>query len=71
MKVEMGKKYRTRSGLSVRILCTDLQHPEYPVVVAVKEDDVEIMRRYTSDGRYLVNNCTCPSDMDLVEVLEK
>lgn len=31
-KIEMGKKYRTRDGKSVRILCVDSNDPVYPVV---------------------------------------
>lgn len=36
MKVELNKKYRTRNGKDVRILCTDMDQTRQPVVGVVK-----------------------------------
>lgn len=33
--IEMDKKYKTRSGLPVRILCNDLKSDTYTVIAAV------------------------------------
>jgi len=67
MKIEMGKKYRTKDGRSVRILCTDLIDDIFTVVAAVKDNDEEYVERYTNDGRYW--SCE-KSHRDLVEVTE-
>lgn len=33
--IEMSKKYKTRSGLPVRILCNDFKNNTYTVIAAV------------------------------------
>jgi len=58
-KIEMGKTYKTRSGLPVRILCTD--KGDYCPVVAVVAGDV---LTYTSCGRLHSGR---PDEHDLVE----
>ena len=64
--IEMGKKYKTRSGLPVRIVATDIKSP-YPVVAALLVScDVEIIRSYTDTGEFLLGDTNHPND--LIEV---
>lgn len=66
-KIEMHKKYRTRSGLPARVLCVDRKDSVFPVVALV--DDIQESSVYlTKDGRYY--NCREQSRFDLVEVSE-
>lgn len=46
--IEMGKKYRTKSGVSVRILCVDRKCAEYPVVVEMENG---VIMTYPLSGR--------------------
>jgi hypothetical protein len=50
MMIEMGKKYQTRDGRAVRILCVDGPDPEYPVV-GWEEGNVNVLV-WKADGRY-------------------
>jgi hypothetical protein len=61
MKVEMNKSY-TSNGKHIRILCTDRNNTEYPVIGI--EDDGAISH-FTIDGV-----CGFGSEYDLVEVSE-
>lgn len=63
MQVEMGKKYRTRSGVEVRILAVDLDDGEYTVAGFIKGNGVYM---YTSEGKFTISD----SPNDLVEVSE-
>lgn len=76
--ISMDKKYRTRGGDTVRILCTDLKGGEYPVIAAITipekrndadeviADSAEITQRYTANGSYVSSDGNHP--LDLVEV---
>ena len=64
--IEMGKKYKTRSGLPVRVVATDIKSP-YPVVAAVLDIcGVEIICVYTDTGELLRGDINNPDD--LIEV---
>lgn len=64
--IKMGKKYKTRNGLPVRILCNDFKNDTYTVVAAVLTNhDVEIISFYTDTGEYIPNSIR-PDD--LIEV---
>lgn len=65
--IDITKKYRTRDGKSVRILCTDMANTDYPVVGVVKyADGKEEVETFTNEGtHYLRVN---ESDYDLFEV---
>ena len=53
MKLEVGKKYRTRDGRIARIICTDRNSEYYPVIALIKEDDGEESARwYMQDGKF-------------------
>lgn len=43
----------TRDGRSVRIVCTDRNHKEHPIVALVLIDGEERVCSYTEDGMYL------------------
>lgn len=64
--ISMDKKYRTRSGLPVRVLCVDRVVGDYPVVALVTEKDQEGLYSYTITGRYVAGG-TGP--VDLIEVV--
>ena len=65
-KISMDKKYRTREGKPVRILCTDFKGAN-PVVVAIRwSDTAEVLSMYEEDG----TRPKSPLD-DLVEVSPK
>lgn len=64
--ISMDKKYKTRGGLSVRILCLDCKHAELPVVALVTEKDGhEVASTFTKTGTYFANSV---SNYDLIEV---
>jgi len=50
MRIEMDKKYKTRDGQSVRILCTDRLDRNYPVIALTGANE-ELIVTYTSEGR--------------------
>ena len=51
-KVEIGKKYRTRNGRAVRVLCTDAKDSTCPVIALVTEGEVERVKHLTESGHY-------------------
>lgn len=65
--IEMDKKYKTRNGLPVRILATNIKSP-YPVVAAVlhiyNQEDV---CAYTDVGKFILESDT-DNEYDLIEV---
>jgi hypothetical protein len=61
--IDITKKYKTRDGRPVRILCTDGPDPEFPVVGVIP--DAICTRVWTADGRFTL---TCPHHpRDLIE----
>jgi hypothetical protein len=68
--ISMTKKYKTRDGRDVRILCVDRKHSDahqlYPVCGLINDLDGEIQSSWTITGKSNYNNKT-----DLVEVKEK
>ena len=65
--IEMGKKYKTRSGLPVRILCNDFKNNTYTVIAAVYDQDTgcESSISVSSTGSYVEDE---ESALDLIEV---
>jgi len=55
-KIDMTKKYRTRSGLSVRVLCVDLKNPTYSVLALVLDGDRELCVFAKSNGDLFAGN---------------
>ena len=67
-KISMDKQYTTRDGREARVVCTDRQGNDKPVVALVKSkrDGIEYMAAYAADGRDFLHR----SD-DLIEVKPK
>ena len=65
--IEMDKKYKTRSGLPVRILCNDLKYEGYTVIAAVynPEAGYESTMSVTNTGSYIEDE---ENPLDLIEV---
>lgn len=65
----MEKKYRTRSGLPTRIICTDRKAP-WPVIALINYGTQEDVEFYTSDLTiYSLEDSTKQNhELDLVEV---
>jgi len=62
--ISMDKKYRTRDGRPVRVLCVDRKGPQPVVALVTNDSGVEIMGVFVADGTYF----TKPSALDLIEV---
>lgn len=62
--ISMNKKYKTRSGQSVRVLCVDRPDAKYPVIALV--GDHGSVETFSIEGTY------CPDvgsgELDLIEV---
>lgn len=57
-----NRKIVTRDGRSVRILCTDRNHPTRPIITLVQNDKVENTYTYRENGSWL--DCTSsPTDL--------
>lgn len=68
--ISMDKKYTTRSGLPVRILCVDRNDPDYPVVALIQTTEYgETYNCFTREGRRF--SYAGEDEMDIVEVKEK
>ena len=64
MKIEMGKKYQTRSGQPVRLFCTDADNEIYSVIGEVKGDP----QSWKSNGTF--SDYVGDSLYDLIEIPE-
>lgn len=70
-QISMDKKYKTRSGLPVRILCVDrmaegIKFSPRPVIALVKHIDHEVVVYYHIDGSYRTGQSS--DDFDLIEI---
>lgn len=64
-KIELGKKYQTRDGKPVRILCIDGPSKDYPIVGVIGNNS--FVSTWTSTGQWNQQG----GSFDLVEVKEK
>ena len=64
--IEMDKKYKTRSGLPVRILCNDFKNDTYTVIAAVPDqaNGCDYLISVSSTGAYIEDE---ESPLDLIE----
>lgn len=62
--IDMNKKYRTRDGQKVRILCVDGYDPIYPVIGLVENQPSP--KTWTEAGKYVQNEIDSDPN-DLVE----
>lgn len=66
--IEMHKKYKTRDGYPVRILCVDRKEDEdstFHVIALVTTNGYEEIRAYSKTGQYFIDE---ESALDLIEV---
>ena len=65
MKIERDKYYRTREGKKARVICTDKDDGDYPVVCIIEclEVFTSTVIMYIKDGRFYYNKT---SSRDLV-----
>ncbi len=63
--ISMDKKYKTRSGLKVRLLCIDRKGDECPVIGLVDKDGCESVYSWHSTGVFYTGH---ESAYDLIEV---
>lgn len=66
---DLTKPVRTRSGLDVRILCTDAPG-DYPVEGEYLQDDDWVMGTWTTEGRYWLSGVSEFDNLDLINVPE-
>ena len=64
MTIDLNKQYRTREGIPVTILKTDLKGTAYPVVAIVHYNTHDTLSVYTIEGRDTIEEL---SDYDLIE----
>lgn len=64
-KISMDKKYKTRDGRPVRIVCVDLKNPTHPVLALVMNASEETIITCTKGGDYVGNH---EHKLDLIEV---
>ena len=64
-KIDISKKYRTRSGFSVEILKTDLLTELYPVIAIINKPNNQYVLQFTEYGIH-INGREC--EHDLIEV---
>jgi len=65
MKIESGKTYITRDGHKVRIICTDRNDSDYPVIGLIYVNNREEVVVFTREGEPLLSNEK--HEYDLVE----
>lgn len=65
--IEMSKKYRTRDGRPVRVLCVDRKSEQPVAALVMIENDLECIAAFDADGKY-VHCGTIPHEFDLIEV---
>lgn len=52
-KAIAGEPVVTRNGAPVRIICTDKEGDEFPIVALLKGDNCDMITTYTKDGHCL------------------
>lgn len=68
MKIDINKKYMTKSGRKVRILATNIKDTNWPVAAAVRwfgDHDAEDLYSYSAEGLFHLGSS---HEHDLVEV---
>ena len=57
-----SKKVVTRDGRKVRILCSDFNNPDFPVICGVESSTNEQLCSFTKDGSYFIG-ASSPCDL--------
>lgn len=59
LKLEVGKYYKTRSGLVAKVICVDskllIGKQSFPVIALVDKPEGQVLIKCQSDGKFLVN----------------
>lgn len=63
-KISLDKKYKTRDGKPVRVLCVDMKDTNYPVVALVEEELGESPYTFTENGS------VCYQEVDAFDLIE-
>lgn len=68
MNIDMNKKYETKNGFAVRILCTDFKGRSHQTIVGILTDEEghESVEHWDTKGKYMLD--LSESAMDLVEI---
>jgi len=69
MPIDFTKPVQTLDGKPVRIICTDVDHPVFPVIGLLKEKSGEFVQTYTKEGTFFPGNR--PHHMDIINVPER
>lgn len=64
--IDINKQYKTRSGLPVRILCTNRKADTFTVVGLIYKDNQEITSAWTPKGNHWASELE--TGLDLIEV---
>ena len=70
-KAKKGAKVVTRNGLPVRIGLYDVKGASFPISGAVTEDDTEVVRSFTKEGRHYAFNVDSDYDLFIEEEEEE
>lgn len=71
-KFDPTKPVQTRSGLKARIICTDRNHPKYPIVALVEDDGIESAIYVTKEGTHMFNpGYNTAYTLDLINIPER
>jgi len=65
--IDITKKYRTRDGRPVRVLCVDLKGEQPVVALIMCADGDESVLVFDADGKYL-HKSREPANLDLIEI---
>ena len=63
LKIEAGKKYRTRGGDEVEILRMDVRASQPVVGIMTYDDGSQIVRQWHTDGSYWVERSKSENDL--------
>uniref|UniRef100_UPI00402503E9 hypothetical protein n=1 Tax=Candidatus Cryptobacteroides bacterium TaxID=3085639 RepID=UPI00402503E9 len=59
-----NRKVVTRDGHSVRIICTDRDDENTPIIALVRHEGVEVVMAFSKNGEYFcMNEGPCPCDL--------
>jgi hypothetical protein len=71
-EIKVGDVYKTKNGRTARIIATDKEGNDYPIVALVKDKngDHETILAYTRDGQLACMHCDHSADLVLPEPYE-
>jgi hypothetical protein len=70
-----GEPVITRDGRSVRVLCTDRTHSEYPIIALITSHNTgvefELSEQFTLEGSYRADKYQCEQDLFMAPVVRE